>query len=62
MFVGAAFWPVFYGMQFLQENKSLVATWIVACLTMSTFTLLPAMKVEDLTLMYVKFFLPYAFL
>jgi phosphatidylinositol glycan class N len=51
MFVGAAFWPAFYGTQFLKQNKSLAGTWIVACLAMSSFTLLPAMKVEDLTLM-----------
>ncbi|KAG0649183.1 GPI ethanolamine phosphate transferase 1 [Hyphodiscus hymeniophilus] len=50
VFVGAAFWPVFYGMGFLQENRSLVGIWFAACLTMSTFTLLPAMKIEDLNL------------
>jgi len=53
LFVAAAAWPVFYGKSFLQENKLLVATWIPACLVMSTFTLLPAIKVEDVTLMYV---------
>jgi phosphatidylinositol glycan class N len=53
LYVAAAPWPAFYGTQFLRENKSLAATWMAACVVMSGFTLLPAMKVEDLTLMYV---------
>jgi phosphatidylinositol glycan class N len=38
-------------MAFLQANKELAGTWVVSCLAMSSFTLLPAMKVEDVTLM-----------
>ena len=30
----------------------LIFTWIAACLAMSTFTLLPVVKVEDITQMY----------
>jgi len=51
IWVAAAFWPAFYGMGFLKANKELVGTWIIACLAMSSFTLLPAMKIEDLNLM-----------
>jgi len=51
LWLAAAFWPAFYGTNFLQNNKELVGTWFVACLAMSSFTLLPAMKVEDVTLM-----------
>ena len=51
MFIAAASWPLFYGKKFLRENKLLVITWASACLVMSTFTLLPAIKVEDITLM-----------
>lgn len=46
----AAFWPAFYGLGFLKTNKVLTGTWLVSCLAMSSFTLLPAMKVEDVNL------------
>jgi phosphatidylinositol glycan class N len=47
----AVFWPAFYGTGFLRVNKELTATWALSCLAMSSFTLLPAMKVEDVNLM-----------
>ncbi|KAH8775693.1 GPI ethanolamine phosphate transferase-like protein [Hyaloscypha sp. PMI_1271] len=50
LWAAAASWPAFYGMAFLQANKELAGTWVVSCLAMSSFTLLPAMKVEDVTL------------
>ncbi|KAM0177996.1 hypothetical protein ACHAPF_003966 [Botrytis cinerea] len=50
LFIGATFWPAFYGLGFLKENKALALTWTVSCLGMSTFTLLPAMKIEDIDL------------
>jgi phosphatidylinositol glycan class N len=53
LYIGATFWPAFYGLGFIKKNKALTATWAVSCATMSTFTLLPAMKVEDIDLMYV---------
>ncbi|KAF2763063.1 PigN-domain-containing protein [Pseudovirgaria hyperparasitica] len=43
-------WPAFYGKRFLTDNKVLVATWALACGSMSLFTLLPANKVENLNL------------
>jgi phosphatidylinositol glycan class N len=51
LFITAVFWPAFYGMGFIRANKALIATWATACMAMSSFTLLPAMKVEDVTLM-----------
>jgi phosphatidylinositol glycan class N len=51
LFVAAAFWPAFYGLKFLAQNKFLVGTWVTACAMMSSFTLFPAIKVEDITLM-----------
>lgn len=47
----AAVWPVFYGMPFVQKNWILCTTWGLACSSMSIFTLLPAMKTEDSSLM-----------
>ena len=46
-FTLAIVWPVFQGIQFLRENASLIVCWALGCLAMSTFTLLPANKVES---------------
>ncbi|KAL4803977.1 Phosphatidylinositolglycan class N-domain-containing protein [Aspergillus unguis] len=48
-FVLGAFWPLAYGFEFLKKHLALCGTWAVGCLLMSTFTLLPANKVEDVT-------------
>ncbi|BDD56036.1 Glycosyl phosphatidyl inositol anchor synthesis [Monascus purpureus] len=48
-FILGAFWPVVYGTSFVTQHALLSATWAVGCLLMSTFTLLPAVKVEDIT-------------
>ena len=48
--LGAA-WPAFYGYDFVQKNWILCATWALGCASMSLFTLLPAIKVEDPNLM-----------
>ncbi|KAL4787598.1 Phosphatidylinositolglycan class N-domain-containing protein [Aspergillus varians] len=48
-FILGAFWPLFYGVRFLRQHAVLGGTWAVGCLLMSTFTLLPANKVEDVT-------------
>jgi phosphatidylinositol glycan class N len=50
LFVIGAFWPAAYGLSFLQNHIVLAATWFLSCLAMSTFTLLPAMKVESVPL------------
>ncbi|KAL4812673.1 Phosphatidylinositolglycan class N-domain-containing protein [Aspergillus spinulosporus] len=47
-FILGAFWPVFYGLDFLRKHAAVCGTWAVGCLLMSTFTLLPANKVENI--------------
>ncbi|KAI9847043.1 MAG: Glycosyl phosphatidyl inositol anchor synthesis [Thelocarpon superellum] len=49
-FVLAAFWPALHGRDFIVQNRSLMLTWGGCCFLMSTFTLLPVVKVEDVTL------------
>lgn len=50
LFVLGAFWPAVHGISFLRKHFALAALWFVSCLSMSTFTLLPAMKTENLPL------------
>ncbi|KIE01075.1 phosphoethanolamine transferase class N, partial [Metarhizium majus ARSEF 297] len=50
LFVLAAAWPFMYGLSFIKNHALLSMTWAASCLTMSTFTLLPAMKVESIGL------------
>ncbi|KAK3323579.1 Phosphatidylinositolglycan class N-domain-containing protein [Cercophora scortea] len=53
LFILGAFWPAANGISFLQKHASLSATWFLSCLAMSTFTLLPALKVEDVNLILI---------
>ncbi|KAK3318559.1 Phosphatidylinositolglycan class N-domain-containing protein [Apodospora peruviana] len=53
LFLLGAFWPAVYGISFLQKHASLSATWFLSCIGMSTFTLLPAMKTEDVNLIMI---------
>ncbi|KAF2141433.1 uncharacterized protein K452DRAFT_272309 [Aplosporella prunicola CBS 121167] len=46
----ATLWPVFYGMDFIKKHPMLVATWWLSCGMMSSFTLLSAIKVEDINM------------
>jgi phosphatidylinositol glycan class N len=46
-FVLAAFWPFFYGTTFVGKNKFLCALWPACCFAMSSFTLLPVVKIES---------------
>ncbi|GAM88281.1 hypothetical protein ANO11243_063140 [Dothideomycetidae sp. 11243] len=46
-------WPASYGFDFLRDNFVLSVTWMLCCLAMSIFTLLPAIKVESNTLISV---------
>lgn len=50
LFVLGAFWPATYGLTFLQKNLGLSVVWFASCLAMSSFTLLDALKVEDVNL------------
>ncbi|OJD28675.1 gpi ethanolamine phosphate transferase 1 [Diplodia corticola] len=49
----ATIWPVFYGMHFIRQNFLVVATWWLSCSMMSVFTLLDAVKVEDINLILI---------
>ncbi|KAK3353486.1 Phosphatidylinositolglycan class N-domain-containing protein [Lasiosphaeria hispida] len=53
LFILGAFWPVAYGFSFLQKHTALSVAWFLSCAAMSTFTLLPAMKVEDVSLILI---------
>lgn len=53
LYVMGAFWPLASGLSFVQEHMVLSLVWAVSCLSMSTFTLLPAMKAENITLIMV---------
>lgn len=53
LFVVAAFWPMTSGLSFVQEHMALSASWFVSCFAMSSFTLLPAMKAENVNLIMV---------
>ncbi|KAE8355067.1 GPI ethanolamine phosphate transferase 1 [Aspergillus coremiiformis] len=46
-FIVGGFWPITYGMKFIKGHKLLSTSWALGCFLMSTFTLLPANKVED---------------
>ncbi|KAI0025540.1 Phosphatidylinositolglycan class N-domain-containing protein [Xylariomycetidae sp. FL0641] len=50
LFIVGAFFPFALGASFLQRHAVLSATWFGSCLLMSTFTLLPANKVENIPL------------
>jgi phosphatidylinositol glycan class N len=55
-FIVAVFWPLSSGIGFVSQHRLLSATWAVGCLAMSVFTLLPVIKVESVTAMYVVIF------
>ncbi|KAI1099893.1 GPI ethanolamine phosphate transferase 1 [Jackrogersella minutella] len=50
LFVIGAFYPLTMGISFLQKYAALSTTWFISCLLMSIFTLLPAMKFENIPL------------
>lgn len=41
----------------MKQNIGTVATWVLSCMAMSSFTLLPANKAENIPLMYVRLLL-----
>ncbi|MCJ1331971.1 Glycosyl phosphatidyl inositol anchor synthesis [Thelotrema lepadinum] len=47
IYIAAILWPLFYDKSFIMANKLLIANWAIGCVLMSTFTLLPANKIED---------------
>lgn len=46
-YIIGAFWPLSYGMDFLQSNLDIVLPWTAGCIALSTFTLLPVIKIEN---------------
>lgn len=50
-FLLGAFWPVVYGTKFLGSHAFLSAAWAIGCCLMSTFTLMPVVKIESVTTM-----------
>ncbi|KAM5370532.1 hypothetical protein ACJZ2D_008465 [Fusarium nematophilum] len=53
LFVLGGFWPVTCGISFLRSHLYLSLLWFLSCLGMSIFTLLPAMKTENVSLILV---------
>jgi phosphatidylinositol glycan class N len=53
VYLTATAWPLLNGTDFVKTNIFLCTTWALSCAAMSVFTLLPANKLEDITLMYV---------
>ncbi|KAJ5791442.1 uncharacterized protein N7518_008453 [Penicillium psychrosexuale] len=47
-FALGALWPVIHGFSFIRSHPLLSATWSLGCGLMSSFTLLPVIKVENL--------------
>ncbi|EKV15930.1 GPI ethanolamine phosphate transferase 1 [Penicillium digitatum PHI26] len=47
-FALGALWPVIHGLSFIRSHALLSATWALGCGLMSSFTLLPVIKVENL--------------
>lgn len=50
-FALGALWPVIHGFSFIRSHPLLSATWSLGCGLMSSFTLLPVIKVENLDTM-----------
>lgn len=50
LYVLGALWPLMYGISFLRNHAALYGTWVSSCLVMSTFTLLPANKTDNIPL------------
>ncbi|KAJ4291868.1 Glycosyl phosphatidyl inositol anchor synthesis [Kalmusia sp. IMI 367209] len=44
----ATTWPAFYGKDFMKRNAFAVISWVISCMSMSTFTLFEANKEENL--------------
>ncbi|KAF2484984.1 Phosphatidylinositolglycan class N-domain-containing protein [Neohortaea acidophila] len=56
-YLGLSVWPALYGWRFWQDNWTLCLTWTLGCLAMSVFTVIPALKTEDASLIMLGGFL-----
>lgn len=52
-FLLATGWPFAYGLEFVKRNVTVILAWIFGCFGMSTFTLLPVVKIESTNMMLV---------
>lgn len=50
-FLVGSLWPLTYGTKFIKKAKYTILTWVGCCVVMSTFTLLPVVKIESLNQM-----------
>ena len=57
IYIAAVAWPFFYGKEFIDANKLLIGQWTIGCLLMSLFTLVPAIKIEDSSMVLLGGFL-----
>jgi phosphatidylinositol glycan class N len=46
-YLAATMWPALYGQDFVKQNMATVVTWVLSCVVMSAFTMLPAVKNES---------------
>lgn len=46
-YILGSFWPFIYGWDFVSTNLLIVLPWVASCLALSTFTLLPVIKIEN---------------
>lgn len=46
-YIIGAFWPLSYGLDFFTSNLEILLPWMAGCLALSSFTLLPVIKVEN---------------
>ncbi|KAG5952232.1 Glycosyl phosphatidyl inositol anchor synthesis, partial [Claviceps cyperi] len=60
IYIMAAAWPLTYGVLFVQKHALLSTLWAVSCFIMSIFTLLPAMKVESVSLIMLGGFIMFS--
>ncbi|KAL9625737.1 MAG: hypothetical protein Q9160_000057 [Pyrenula sp. 1 TL-2023] len=49
-FILATGWPFLYGAKFIKSNIAIVLAWVFGCIGMSTFTMMPALKIESANL------------
>ncbi|KAI7369168.1 GPI ethanolamine phosphate transferase [Hortaea werneckii] len=53
LYLAGTTWPLLYGMDFVRANRMLCVQWAFTCAAMSVFTLLPANKSENITLILI---------
>lgn len=44
-----ALWPLSYGSRFVEQQRALVLSWVIGCVSLSAFTLLAVVRTESVT-------------